>query len=172
MGSLYFFFLGVISYLKPFWNVVACVLFSPFVYVCRRFFSSFTLTPNPLAAVVSTFIDHRLQRQCGEITKRAENHYIEGGWRGADDETSSWTAIRVWAWRWQIVKLIGDVSQFKNLSSITPPPSRPGLLLFLSFIRTKKCQPIDLLRFLTYIIIIIFILCIQYKRTIVYIILF
>jgi len=52
----------VVSYLKPFWNVVACVLFSPFVHVCRRFFPSFTHTPIPLAAVVSTFIDHRQRR--------------------------------------------------------------------------------------------------------------
>lgn len=147
MGSLYFlFFLGVISYLKPFWNVVACVLFSPFVHVCRRFFPSFTLTPIPLAAVVSTFIDHRLQRRCGEINKRAENHYRRRlvGHRRRDVVLDRNKGVSVTLTNSQIDRRRG--ANLKT-SRLLRHHHLGGLLLFLSFICTKKCRPIDLLRF-------------------------
>lgn len=110
-------------------------------------FFSFTLTsPTPLRLLSSPRSSIIGKGGAGKKTERAENPYTDiGGRRGADDATSR-TAIRAWAWRWQIVKLIGDVSQFKNLSSITPPLFRPGLL-FLSFICLRKCRPsVDLRR--------------------------
>jgi len=77
IGSLDLFFLGAISYPRRFWNVVACVLFSPFVHVRRRFFSSFTLAHRPLCRLLSSPRSSIIGRggAVEKKTKRAENHH-------------------------------------------------------------------------------------------------